>query len=164
MNLGTKLQADESDVVPLQSAVLCVDCECVSNGRSQQCRVCGSRSLLSLARIIGGRRLSASRPEDSSEPVPEVALLNVEIAIVWKQIEPRVLNDAVEGLTGLLGPWLAQGQASCHFEVAPAEDAPANALHLADTGVISDLVAGGVDGVVDGGANGDVAVDVAKAA
>jgi hypothetical protein len=125
MSLGNKPQGEGSDAVPLQSAVLCVDCECVTSGRSQRCCVCGSRSLLSLASIIGSRRQlpslpTSDHPEDSSEPSTTTAPVNVEISIEWKQIDPRVLNDAVEGITGLLGPWIAQGLASCHFEVAPA--------------------------------------------
>lgn len=40
--------------VPLQEAVLCADCEIISNSGGESCEVCGSRSLLSLGRILGG--------------------------------------------------------------------------------------------------------------
>ena len=40
--------------VPLQEAVLCADCEIISNSGGEACEVCGSRSLLSLGRILGG--------------------------------------------------------------------------------------------------------------
>ncbi len=40
--------------VPLLEAVLCADCEIISNSGGETCEVCGSRSLLSLGRILGG--------------------------------------------------------------------------------------------------------------
>jgi hypothetical protein len=40
--------------VPLVEAVLCADCEIISNSGGENCEVCGSPSLLSLGRILGG--------------------------------------------------------------------------------------------------------------
>ncbi len=40
--------------VPLIQAVLCADCEMISNSGGESCEVCGSRSLLSVSRILGG--------------------------------------------------------------------------------------------------------------
>ena len=40
--------------VPLVQAVLCADCEMISNSGGDACEVCGSRSLLSISRIMGG--------------------------------------------------------------------------------------------------------------
>jgi hypothetical protein len=40
--------------VPLLEAVLCADCEIISNSGGETCEVCGSRSLLSLGRVLGG--------------------------------------------------------------------------------------------------------------
>ncbi len=40
--------------VPLLEAVLCADCEIISNSGGESCEVCGSRSLLSLGRVLGG--------------------------------------------------------------------------------------------------------------
>ena len=59
-------------LIPLQRAVLCANCEMVSEGRNGHCIVCGSASLLSLARVLGstnnppvlnrfGRRLQENR-------------------------------------------------------------------------------------------------------
>jgi len=50
-------QGDGSDPilhVPLMEAVLCADCEIISNSDGETCQVCGSRSLLSLGRVLGG--------------------------------------------------------------------------------------------------------------
>lgn len=41
--------------VSLVEAVLCADCEIISNSGGEACEVCGSRSLLSLGRVLGGR-------------------------------------------------------------------------------------------------------------
>ena len=38
----------------LQNAVLCADCEMISDSPHDACLVCGSRSLLSLSRVLGG--------------------------------------------------------------------------------------------------------------
>ncbi len=40
--------------LPLLEAVLCADCEIISNSGGETCEVCGSRSLLSLGRVLGG--------------------------------------------------------------------------------------------------------------
>ena len=41
------------NLVPLQNAVLCANCEVVSDSRNGHCIVCGSPSLMSLSRILG---------------------------------------------------------------------------------------------------------------
>ena len=46
---GTELSS-----VPLLEAVLCADCEIISNSAGERCEICGSPSLLSLGRILGG--------------------------------------------------------------------------------------------------------------
>src|SRR5450755_2564041 len=42
------------NTVNLLNAVLCADCEVISDSVSDVCAVCGSRSLLSLGRVLGG--------------------------------------------------------------------------------------------------------------
>ncbi len=48
--------SERTDVnaVCLQNAVLCADCEVISDSPHETCRVCGSRSLLSLSCVLGG--------------------------------------------------------------------------------------------------------------
>jgi len=115
MNFATKMQR-EPGAVPLQNAVLCVDCECVTNGRLDECSVCGSHSLLSLAKIIGGDQLTPTAPRPGTNPETR---FEVKIAIGWNQILPRELCGAIESIDRLIGPWLVNGQASCHIDVAP---------------------------------------------
>jgi hypothetical protein len=40
--------------VHLINAVLCADCEVISDSAGDTCEVCGSRSLMSLGRVLGG--------------------------------------------------------------------------------------------------------------
>jgi hypothetical protein len=40
--------------LPLLEAVLCADCEIISNSVGDRCEICGSPSLLSLGRVLGG--------------------------------------------------------------------------------------------------------------
>ena len=40
--------------LPLEEAVLCADCEVISDSNGEVCEACGSRSLLSLGRVLGG--------------------------------------------------------------------------------------------------------------
>ena len=46
---GTELSS-----LPLLEAVLCADCEIISNSAGDRCEICGSPSLLSLGRVLGG--------------------------------------------------------------------------------------------------------------
>lgn len=42
------------NAVALQNAVLCAECDVVSDSPHDMCLVCGSRSLLNMARMFGG--------------------------------------------------------------------------------------------------------------
>jgi hypothetical protein len=42
------------NTIRLLNAVLCADCEVISDSAGEVCAVCGSRSLLSLGRVLGG--------------------------------------------------------------------------------------------------------------
>jgi hypothetical protein len=44
----------EANLVRLQKAVLCANCEVISEGLNGHCASCGGQSLLSLSRILGG--------------------------------------------------------------------------------------------------------------
>jgi len=48
-----RLKRGAIDSVPLLNAVLCADCECISESRSDVCGVCGGRSLSNLGRLLG---------------------------------------------------------------------------------------------------------------
>lgn len=54
------------NTIPLLNAVLCADCEIITESAGDVCLVCGSHSLLSLGRILGG-----SVGEDRAVVLPE---------------------------------------------------------------------------------------------
>ncbi len=126
MHQGTKKQTDLG-AVPLQNAVLCVDCECVTEGRSDECLVCGGRSLLSIARIVGG---TLSHEADCPKPETHV-LYNLEITVDLRLIEPKDLNATVEGIASLIGPRLGRGRAGFHIKVEPVIGCNADELNAA---------------------------------
>jgi hypothetical protein len=43
-----------TNLVRLHKAVLCANCEVISEGLNGHCAGCGSQSLLSLSRVLGG--------------------------------------------------------------------------------------------------------------
>ena len=43
-----------TNLVRLQKAVLCANCEVISEGLNGHCAGCGSQSLLGLSRVLGG--------------------------------------------------------------------------------------------------------------
>jgi len=119
MSRGVENQTD-AEVVPLQSAVLCVDCESVSNSRFDECPVCGNHSLFSIALMLGGTLL----PEkvNCAQKDDNILLFDLDITIHLKQMEPKDLNAAVEVITSLIEPRLGRGQASFHINVEPVVD------------------------------------------
>lgn len=46
--------APELNFVHLQTAVMCVECELISENNTPRCLACGSKALLSLPRVLGG--------------------------------------------------------------------------------------------------------------
>jgi hypothetical protein len=54
-DVGGPSQAGRSlNAVALQNAVLCAECDVVSDSPQDQCPICGSRSLFNIARMFGG--------------------------------------------------------------------------------------------------------------
>jgi len=59
------------NTVPLLNAVLCADCEVISDSSGEVCSVCGSRSLLNLGRVLGGsvgQERAVILPEEEENP------------------------------------------------------------------------------------------------
>lgn len=50
------------NLIPLQQAVLCANCEVISDSKNGHCIVCGSPSLLNLARVLSGPTRATERP------------------------------------------------------------------------------------------------------
>jgi hypothetical protein len=76
MNAGAHTEGGLS-AVPLLNAVFCVDCETISNSPHDACTVCGSHSLISLFRMLGGTL--RSRKLQSTEDHAKTAKYNLRL-------------------------------------------------------------------------------------
>lgn len=69
------------NAVRLQQAVLCVDCEVISDSPSANCLVCGSLSLLPLARVLNGEErpgvAAAGQQRETGQQSPAQVLVLV---------------------------------------------------------------------------------------
>ena len=65
------------NAVALQNAVLCAECDVVSDSPSDTCLVCGSRSLFNIARMFGG-----NLPEERASLIASEALETTQGEIV----------------------------------------------------------------------------------
>jgi hypothetical protein len=72
--------------VPLLKAVLCSDCECISESRNEECGVCGGHSLVHLGRLLGSARESEAEV-DVCDPVIDRELKSLIDSAVTR--EPR---------------------------------------------------------------------------
>jgi hypothetical protein len=115
MFAGTRNQP-EAEVLPLGNAVFCLDCEIISNSRRDECPACKSRSLVSLARMLGGSLLlhEARRSQECED-----VLFDITITVELQRMHAKDLNTTLESLTNLIGPRLARGRASFHINVEP---------------------------------------------
>ena len=116
MHIGNKKQTD-SGAVPLQNKLLSADSETVTGDRSDECPLCGSRSLLGIAQMLGN---TLPLHKDSHPKRDEhIVLFDLEFTIDLKQMELKDLNAAIQHITGLIGARLVRGRARCHINVEP---------------------------------------------
>ncbi len=118
MQLETKIK--KTGAVPLQGAVLCLDCECITNGRIDCCPVCGSRSLLNIGQMLGGSPL----PGPSKSPQTKLRF-DLTFTIELKRMIPQDVNTAIERITRMIEPRLGQQGACFHVNVEPIGAEPA---------------------------------------
>ena len=84
------------NAVPLGNAVLCAECDVVSDSPHDVCLVCGSHSLFNVARIFGGNlpkkraRLITMRPVEA--PTRQVMVLAKPHRSNWRTTEFRQLS------------------------------------------------------------------------
>jgi len=116
MLTSTPNQNDPS-VLPLWSAVFCLDCEAISNSRSEECAACKSRSLVSLARMLGGS-LHTHRALQEHDSV----LFDVMISIELQQMHAKDVSATIERITTVIAPKLAREGAIFHVNVKPRVD------------------------------------------
>ncbi len=78
------------DFVPLQSAAFCVQCELISTNSTQHCMACGSPSLLSLSRVLGG----SLRHQQTAHLITDSELDSLVRDLLRTVPDPQVLNVA----------------------------------------------------------------------
>ena len=115
----------KAGAVPLQGAVLCLDCECITNGRIDCCPVCGSRSLLNIGQLLGGSPLPGP-----SEAPRSTMRFDLTCTIELKQMIPRDVNTAIERITRMIEPRLERQGACFHIDVQPLGAEPAVAERI----------------------------------
>jgi hypothetical protein len=118
MSAGTRNHLD-AGVLPLWNAVFCLDCEVISSSRGDECAACKSRSLVSLARVLGSSLL-AHRARHFQDG--EGRLFDITVTIELQQMHAKDLSSTVERLAGVIGPNLVGDRASFHINVKPAVD------------------------------------------
>jgi hypothetical protein len=106
------------NAVPLLNAVFCVNCENISSSPHDKCRVCGSHSLTSLARVLGGT-LRSQKPH----PAGYHAKYSVEITAKVQEIPTTDLNLLIELLARLAE--VGGAVESLHLNVEPVIDSQA---------------------------------------
>jgi hypothetical protein len=91
------------NTLPLKSAVLCVDCEIVSNSPHDVCVVCGSRSLLSLVRMLGGA-LGDQKAHFTRNRAKSNLRYDLDLAVKVRELSATDLNATIESITRLQTP------------------------------------------------------------
>ncbi len=76
--------------VPLQSATFCVQCELISTGNTPYCLACGSNSLLSLSRVLGG----SLRHQQTAHLITDTELDSLVRDLLRTVPDPHVLQIA----------------------------------------------------------------------
>ena len=75
--------------VPLMQAVLCADCECVSESRSNVCGVCGGSSLVHLGRLLGSAAQAEAEASLSDPLVHRELQTLVDSAVLREPRQPQ---------------------------------------------------------------------------
>ena len=78
----------DTHFVPLQSATFCVQCELISSNSRTYCIACGSRSLLSLSRVLGGSLLQ----QQTAHLITDVELDNLVRDLLRTVPDPQVVD------------------------------------------------------------------------
>ena len=89
---GASQVKQSQNAVALQNAVLCAECDVVSDNPHDRCLVCGSRSLFNIARMFGGN-LPKDRASLVASDGPEISSYEMILSFP----EPRRLHAKAAG-------------------------------------------------------------------
>lgn len=98
--------------VPLVTAVLCVDCETISDSPHDKCLVCGSNSLFNLRRMLDGNLPHEPELNDSAK-------YNLEITARVSGISGNDLSHTTQSISRLLASNQSRTWDSFHVHVEP---------------------------------------------
>jgi hypothetical protein len=101
-----------SRAVPLTNAVFCVNCENVSSSPHDACAICGSHSLISLSRMLGGTLRS-----QKAQSAGDYAKYSLALSAKVHGIPATDLNLLIELLTRLVE--MGGTVESLHLNVEP---------------------------------------------
>ncbi len=65
------------ELIPLDHAVLCEDCQMISWARNNHCLSCGSHSILSLASVLGSQPTTSLQHKPTSSAEPETLIRDI---------------------------------------------------------------------------------------
>ena len=109
----------EGSLLPLWNAVFCFDCELISSHSGGECPACQGRSIVSLARILGGS-LVAHRMQKSQESAGR--LFDIAITVELPQMHGKDLSTVLERISNVIAPQLARDQGTLHVQVSPTRE------------------------------------------
>src|SRR5689334_17154853 len=110
---------NSASVLPLSNAVFCLDCEVISISRSEECPACKSRSVVSLARMLGGSLLTHRSLQEH-----EGVLFDIMMTVELEQMHAKDVSATIERITTVIAPKLAREGATFHVSVKPRLDKP----------------------------------------
>ncbi len=87
------------NTVSLLQAVFCVDCETVSDSAQHACAVCGSPSVVSLFRLLGGSLRGQKAPANNDSG--NTNKYELELTVRVREIPAGELNDIIQFLSHL---------------------------------------------------------------
>ncbi len=103
------------NAVALQNAVLCAECDVVSDSPHDTCLVCGGHSLFNIARILGGK-LPKDRASLVTQEAVEIASRNM-VLIFPKPHKPR--RRAAAGSRQLINLGNEHDEVNCGMLLGP---------------------------------------------
>jgi hypothetical protein len=89
---GTPERGGVLNAVALENAVLCAECDVVSDSSHDTCLVCGSRSLFNIARFFGGK-LPKERATLIAQEAVEIVPQAVVLPFAKSHRPPKEGND-----------------------------------------------------------------------
>jgi len=109
----------EAGPLPLWNAIFCFDCEMISRNSGDECPACKSRSIVSMARILGAS-LGAHRIQKSQDAGDR--LFDITITVELSRMHAKDLSTALERISNVIAPQLARDKGTFHVHVNPTTD------------------------------------------